>query len=54
MEEKISKLMQTYSGRIMTPAEWNHYMRKFNLALEKQNWDLFHKTEQELITAYAD
>jgi hypothetical protein len=53
MEEKVSKIMRTYDDKIITPAEWNHYMRKFNLALQKQDWDLFHKTEQELITAYA-
>jgi hypothetical protein len=53
MEEKISEIMRAYDGRIMTPTEWNHYMRKFNLALEKQDWELFHKTKQELIAAYA-
>ena len=53
MEEKISEIMRAYDNKLMTPTEWNHYMRKFNLALEKQDWELFHKTKQELITVYA-
>ena len=54
MREQIAKIMRDYDKVIMTPAEWNHFMRKFNLALQEQDWALFYETKQELITTYAN